>query len=350
MVFSVLLASALFLFLLGCTSSQNTASSNDELDSAIREATNYLNNNIPSGTKLAILNLQSEYPDLSEYIVDELISNTISDRVFTVVDRINLTLIQQELNFQMSAEVNDETAVSIGQILGAQTIVSGSISKISSLFRLRLRALDVQTAQILGQFNKNIIYGPTIAALTGSLVAVSGSVSQNNTPRSNSTQSSASYRIGDTGPAGGIIFYDKGNTIGGWRYLEAAPEETEVAAPNYETFLLSPDRKVGAGKENTEKYISLFLQKGGGINTAPWLCNELNINGFNDWYLPTLDELLYMYNNLYSKGIGGLKNANYWSSFNSNWGTFYIDFFNGSEHNIVFGTNVNYQVRAIRRF
>lgn len=31
------------------------------------------------------------------------------------------------------------------------------------------------------------------------------------------------YAIGDTGPAGGIVFYDKGSASDGWRYIEAAP-------------------------------------------------------------------------------------------------------------------------------
>jgi hypothetical protein len=33
-----------------------------------------------------ILNIQSEYPALSEYVIDELIANTVNDRVFSVVD------------------------------------------------------------------------------------------------------------------------------------------------------------------------------------------------------------------------------------------------------------------------
>lgn len=322
----------------------------DVLDSAVREASDYFNANIPRGNKIAILNLQSEYPDLSEYVVDELISNTINDRVFTVVDRVNLSLIQQELSFQMSGEVSDEAAVSIGQMLGAQTIVSGTISKIGDLFRLRMRALDVETAQILGQFNRNILNGPTVAALTGSRVAVSGAARQGTAPANGPALGATPYKVGDTGPAGGIVFFDKGNSVGGWRFLEAAPEETEVTAPTYDALAVSADRRVGAGKENTEKYLALFQQRGGGINTAPWLCNELNINGFNDWYLPAPDELLYMYNNLYSKGIGGLKNSKYWSSYSGSWGPRYIDFSDCSEHDAGFFAEWQYQVRAIRRY
>jgi hypothetical protein len=176
---------------------------------------------------------------------------------------------------------------------------------------------------------------------------------QTETSTSRSTQNTILYKIGDIGPAGGIIFYDKGNRIGGWRYLEAAPPETEVKAPCYGTMEFSAseyygDRRVGAGKENTEKYISLFQRRGGGINTAPWLCNELDINGFDDWYLPTLDELLYIYNNLYLKEIGGFINAIYWSSFNSNVWVHCIDFSNGSER--TFTDRYSHQVRAIRRF
>ncbi|GHU33390.1 hypothetical protein FACS1894172_11810 [Spirochaetia bacterium] len=51
-----------------------------------------------------------------------------------------------------------------------------------------------------------------------------------NSGGSTARRSSKVYVIGDTGPAGGLIFYDKGDYSDGWRYLEVAPVTTETTA------------------------------------------------------------------------------------------------------------------------
>ena len=58
--------------------------------------------------------------------------------------------IRREQNFQLSGEVDDNTAVSIGKIIGANIIVTGRVDGEGNLRRLRLRALDTQTAQVVG--------------------------------------------------------------------------------------------------------------------------------------------------------------------------------------------------------
>jgi hypothetical protein len=143
----------------------------EQLDAAVREASDYLNKNLKAGNKLVILNIKSDFPALSEYIIDELIANTINDRVFTIVDRQQLDAIRNELNFQMSGEVDDNSAQKAGQMLGAQTIISGGVTKFGDIYRLRVRALGVESAQIEGQFNRNIPSGQTIEALAGSPVS-----------------------------------------------------------------------------------------------------------------------------------------------------------------------------------
>ena len=69
---------------------------------------------------------------------------------FTVVDRATLDKIRQEQKFQLAGEVDDKTAVSIGKFAGAKVVVTGSVSGSGDMRRLRLRALDTQTARVLG--------------------------------------------------------------------------------------------------------------------------------------------------------------------------------------------------------
>jgi TolB-like protein len=371
------LAVMVFLFATGCGSSPSSSSGSssalDELDLAIRDASDYLNDNIPKGSKIVILNIQSSSSDLSDYIIDELIANTVNDRNFLVVDRQQLDIIRAERDFQWSGEVNDNDAVEIGKTAGAQTIVSGAVNRLGTGYRIRIRALEVQTAQVQGQYNRNIDSSRMIAAImesdnsggTGTRTAASpsgtgGQTTQTATP----AQPAASvYKIGDTGPAGGLIFYDKGNNSGGWRYLEAAPANTDrepinIASDSNDTaiarskeFALIRDRRLGAGKENTVMLMGIFEKFGGGINSPAWICSNLEVNGFNDWYLPSLDELIMLYTNTYGKdGSGGFRSAKYRSStYNPDGGVATIDFANIAKEG-PYDINEKTRVRAVRRF
>ena len=167
---SLLMASliAVLIMLTGCGSSPSAppvAVVPDELDEAIRDASDYLNDSIPAGNMIVILNVQSDSSELSEYIIDELVANAVNDRNFDVVDRQQLDLIREEQNFQWAGEVDDNKALEVGRFFGAQTIVSGRVSQIGSRYRLTIRALEVQTARVQGQYNQNIAAGATITEL-----------------------------------------------------------------------------------------------------------------------------------------------------------------------------------------
>jgi len=97
------------------------------------------------------------------------------------------------------------------------------------------------------------------------------------------------------GPAGGIVFYDKGKYSDGWRYLEATPKEYEFTAEwgLKEVDCSGTSTKIGTGKENTAKVIRL-LEEHRETKKAAQLCAELTINGYSDWFLPSYDELLEM--------------------------------------------------------
>jgi hypothetical protein len=343
----------------------------DELAAAVREVSDYLNRQLPKGNKLMILNVQSEFPALSEYIIDELIANTVNDRVFSVVDRQQLDTIRAEMAFQMSGEVDDETAQSLGRIAGAQTIVSGAVSRLGDRYRLRVRALSVQSAQIEGQFNRNIPDGPIIAALVQSQATgyggaaatpVASSVSPTqSTPSARSgtapqtpaaqpaTPATAVYKVGDTGPAGGIIFYDKGMVANGWRYLEAAPHDVGPAQWGAQgTDLKGTSTATGNGKANTQRIVSVL--EGREEDGAALLCSVLDINGYTDWFLPSMGELDLMYKNLAQRGLGGFGSGYYWSSSQSNSSSVQVQRFRDGEQNNRGSKDAAYSIRACRQF
>ena len=161
------------------------------------------------------------------------------------------------------------------------------------------------------------------------------------------------------GSAGGIIFYDKGDYTDGWRYLEAAPSETEFnaqwGAMGHD--ILNTKTDIGTGKANTRAIIT-FLQEIGEIGRAGQLCVTLNINGYNDWFLPSKDELNLLYENLHTIDIGDFgKGINddwvinwiYWSSSqNGSYSAWYQLFTNGVHDHVT--KNGSGRVRAIRAF
>lgn len=122
------------------------------------------------------------------------------------------------------------------------------------------------------------------------------------------------YTIGDRGPGGGWIFYDKGNSKDGWRYLEAASEDIKGKINWSNDKLLKvgiTSRTVGSGKQNTSKILKVL----GISSSAAKLCSEYNGGNKNDWFLPSKDELNLMYKNLHLKSLGNFSNdVVYWSS------------------------------------
>lgn len=70
----------------------------------------------------------------------------------------------------------------------------------------------------------------------------------------------------------------------------------------------------GSGKPNTESIIA--VQKSG--NYAAYICDQLVHNGYDDWFLPSKDELQILYVQKESGRIGNFLAEEYWSSTEQN--------------------------------
>ncbi|MGN0840956.1 MAG: carboxypeptidase regulatory-like domain-containing protein [Candidatus Ornithospirochaeta sp.] len=143
----------------------------------------------------------------------------------------------------------------------------------------------------------------------------------------------AEYKIGDIGPAGGWVFYDKGYYSDGWRYLEVAP--TDIGSYvfgfykpyNDNTHKTTGELKVvGSGKYNTERLVKYMDINGLAYiyytdtlkaEYAARKCLDYSYGGYDDWFLPSQEEMWNLYLNLYDKGNYNFSSY-YWTSTEGN--------------------------------
>lgn len=124
------------------------------------------------------------------------------------------------------------------------------------------------------------------------------------------------FLVGDRGPGGGFIVYDKGEYTHGWRYLEVA----------------STDLNNGHG--------------------TPWgeavtAAEAYQSRGMNDWRLPTLDELQIIYQ--HRELLENSAPVHYWAvTAPDQYSAFSIDFSTGHRHRQL-KYNV-FRARAVRTF
>ena len=141
------------------------------------------------------------------------------------------------------------------------------------------------------------------------------------------------YKIGDTGPGGGLIFFvDYNDQYAGFNYLEAAPSSCEGSS-NWSSSNTSVPavagwaaRAVGAGSTNTTAIKTVFTGDNS-TNNAALYAASCAAGSKNDWFLGSLGEMKLMYDNL--QGLGGFVEDYYWSSSENDAGDAWYQDFNG---------------------
>jgi len=124
-------------------------------EKAAKSAVDILSSKLPAGTIIMIVKSGSVERNLLNDVVDNMTTTIVQEGKLKVVDRSNHALINAEQSFQMSGNVDDNTAVSVGRQLGAKFAVVCEITGVSSSRRLNVKLLNIETSQIdnLTQFD-----------------------------------------------------------------------------------------------------------------------------------------------------------------------------------------------------
>jgi uncharacterized repeat protein (TIGR02543 family) len=226
-----------------------------KLDAAMKEAASDIDERIAKETTVALLNFESPTDQFTQYVFVELTANLINSGKLVIVDRKEIELIREELNFQYSGEVSEDTMQKAGVKLGAKSIISGALSKIGDVYRVVVQVLNVESAKIEVQYRTDIENDSRVQALLDGA-------------------QKTEYKIGDTGPGGGMVFFAEGGS-----YMECSGELGRCSWS--EAVEIAKDHKGGA---------------------------------YTDWHLPTKNELDLMYQNLDKKDLGSFNIGWYWSS------------------------------------
>jgi TolB-like protein len=144
----------------GATSSLLSTQNDTAADSRVQEATLGVNGavnrvcetliyELPRKSTVAVLGIFSRNKDMATFTMDEIEFQLVDSQEFEMVDRKTLDSVRKERDFQTSGEVSDDSAVSIGNMLGANIVITGSITGSGNTQRLTVKALDVKTAKII---------------------------------------------------------------------------------------------------------------------------------------------------------------------------------------------------------
>lgn len=160
------------------------------------------------------------------------------------------------------------------------------------------------------------------------------------------------YLMGST-CGGGLVFYNDGNAHG----LVCAAIDQIIKFAKWGcqgTIIGGTSTSINSGASNTNAIVANCSA----ANIAARVCNDLILNSYTDWYLPSIDELNLMYLNLHTQGMGGFPefstdyNPDYWSSSEYDkdyaWG---YDFLGGNAaKDYKESSGFFFNVRAVRSF
>ena len=178
-------------------------------------------------------------------------------------------------------------------------------------------------------------------------------INENNISAYGNEVSFTTLSVGQIGPGGGKVFFDKGNSSGGWQYLETAPND-QVSPLRADSLLgvswgcsgmSTPvtEFTVGSGESNT----TFIVNECNELNFAAKVCHDLVLGGQNDWFLPSRDEM-----NLLQKNINIITGNQlyYWTSSSSGNTAFYYYYYYTNSYYYNDQKNTLRGVRAVRAF
>jgi uncharacterized phage infection (PIP) family protein YhgE len=191
--------------------------------------------------------------------------------------------------------------------------LKGQIEALRTQIADQLKKIDQLNAQLTQQ-------GADVEKLTGEIADLKKSI-EDLVKLMDQLIGQIAPKIGDEF-AGGIVFYLDPTSLKGLVVTKVNVSNGGTEWGCYCQDIKNTKAEVGSGQNNTKE---MLTQCNPGQNFTNWsarIVNDIILNGYEDWYLPSKDELNLIYQNLHLKGIGNFSSTvPYWSSTQASYGS-----------------------------
>ncbi len=110
--------------------------------------------------------LQGHVSELGRFIAEEMSGNmTSQSQAFDVLDRNHIKKLLEEQKLSMSGLMDPSAIKKIGKLAGADVIITGTITPFGDSIRVSCKAIDTETAKVIGSARGDIAKTATIADL-----------------------------------------------------------------------------------------------------------------------------------------------------------------------------------------
>lgn len=165
----------MFSLMLSCISFSILAAS--DLEGGVKELAQQISKNMKDNNKnkIAVIefsDLNDEITHFGQFLSEELITNLflVSPGQFEVVERRQLVKVLNEHDLGTSGLLDAEAMGKIGQILGVDAIVTGSVTDLGNNVKINARLISVSSAKIFAVAQTNVAKVGTVENLMKQMV------------------------------------------------------------------------------------------------------------------------------------------------------------------------------------
>ncbi len=119
---------------------------------------------------------------LDSYLAEELITHLVQAGQVDIVERTMLDKVLGELKLDQSGLIDAEGAKKVGRLLGADAILTGSITDLTTFVAVNCRIIDTQTGRVVGAAQVKIAKDSDVIKILGVQIST-GTPSDPRSPR-----------------------------------------------------------------------------------------------------------------------------------------------------------------------